>query len=126
MPKKKPSSASAALASAVQSGDATAALAAVSTPATQQDTENEVILQCIASTFSAQGFPHESSPTSRIVWATIDDDVITLLGDGIRDCINAKGFQCMGLAGPFQNLKNTNQVTVVSDLVKGIAALVTQ
>jgi hypothetical protein len=122
MPKNKSRSASA---DAAASSDATATLAAFSKTATPEDQENEVILQCIVSVFASEGFPHISNGEAKIVWSTIDDDVITPLGDGIRDCITAKGFNCMGLAGPFQNLKNMNQVTVVSDLVTGIAALVT-
>ncbi|HEX8617753.1 MAG TPA: hypothetical protein VF911_09240 [Thermoanaerobaculia bacterium] len=101
------------------------ALLAVSTAASPEDHKNEIILQCIVSTFDAQGLNHISGPEARIVWSTIDDAVITLIGNGVRDCINSKGFDSVGLAGPFQNLKNSNQVTVVSDLVKGIAGLVT-
>ena len=104
---------------------ATDALLAVSTAAGPDDHKNEIILQCIVSTFDAQGLNHINDQQARIVWSTIDDAVITLLGNGVRDCINSKGFDSVGLAGPFQNLKNTNQVTVVSDLVKGISGLVT-
>lgn len=105
--------------------DATAALMAVSTAASPDDAKKEIIFQCIVSTFDAQGLNHINNQQDRIVWSTIDDPVIVLLGNGVSDCISAKGFVCPPLAPAFQSLKNMGQVTVVSDLVTGIAGVVT-
>ncbi len=114
------------LADAAASDDAQAALMAVSTAASPDDVKKAVIFNCIVAEFFAQGFPAINSETARIVWVTIDDDVIILLGNGITNCITAKGYTCPALAPPFQNLKNMGQVTVVSDLVTALAALVRQ
>ena len=114
------------LAEAVASNDANAALLAVSTTASPDDIKKAVIFNCIASQFFAQGFPTINNGTARIVWVTIDDGVIVLLGNGITNCITSKGYTCPALAPPFQNLKNMAQVTVVSDLVTALAALVRQ
>jgi hypothetical protein len=106
-------------------GDATAALLAVSTKATAEDTKNATIFSCVVSTFAAQGLNPINNEQAKIVWTTIDDEVIVALGNGVTDCIDGKGFTCTPLAPAFQNLKNMGQVTVVSDLVTGIAAVVT-
>ena len=84
-----------------------------------------MIFNCIVVTFTKQGLPTINSQTARIVWSTIDDNVITFLGNGVTNCITAKNFNCPALAPVFATLKEMNQVTVVSDLVTGIAALVT-
>jgi hypothetical protein len=105
--------------------DAKAALLAVSTPATPDDTKKAAIYACVVSTFAAQGLNPINNEQAKIVWTTIDDDVIVLLGDGVTHCIDSKGFTCTPLAPAFQNLKNMGQVTVVSDLVSGIAVVVT-
>lgn len=117
--KKKPP------APATTAGDPTAALLAVSTPASAADVKNETIFRCIVTTFDAQGLNHIGNPLARIVWSSIDDAVIVALGDGITNCIIAKGFTCTPLAPAFKNLKNMGQVTVVGDLVSGIAVVVT-
>lgn len=104
--------------------DATAALMAVSTTASPEDVKKDTIYRCIVSSFDAQGLNHIQNQQARIVWASIDDPVIVALGDGITNCINAAGFNCTPLAPAFQNLKNMGQVTVVSDLVNGIAVVV--
>jgi hypothetical protein len=125
---KKPSTSASAVnpeALAAAAGDANAALLAVSMAAAPDDAKNEAIFLCIVSVFDAQGLNHIDNDQARIVWTTIDDDVIVALGDGITDCITAKGFTCALLAPAFQNLKNMSQVTVVSDLVIGIAVVVT-
>ena len=112
------------LADAAANNDASAALLAVSTAASPDDIKKAVIFNCIAAEFFAQGFPAINDPNARIVWVTIDDDVIILLGNGITNCITGKGYTCPALAPPFQNLKNMAQVTVMSDLVTALAALV--
>lgn len=109
---------------AAADGDANAALLAVSTSATSEDAKKAVVYNCIVVTFHEQGFPTITAETSRIVWATIDDNVIVALGNGITDCINGKNYDCPALAPTFGMLKQQNQVTVVSDLVTGIAAVV--
>lgn len=111
------------LAAAAKAGNIEAALMAVSATATPQDAKESVILTCLISCFSANGFP-QLSPSAKIVWATIPNNVISILGNCVRDCINSKGFDVLGLAGPFQNLKNQNKVTIVKDLVTAIAKLV--
>jgi len=103
---------------------ASQALLAVSTPASPDDAKKDAIFQCIISTFNAQGLNHIQNQQAKIVWTTIDDAVIVALGDGITTCINGKGFLCTPLAPAFQNLKNMGQVTVVSDLITGIAVVV--
>lgn len=117
-PKSSPPSRAAA------AGDATAALMAVSTTASPEDAKKDTIYHCIVSTFDAQGLNHIQDQQARIVWTTIDDPIIVALGDGVTNCINARGFNCTPLAPAFQNLKNMGQVTVVSDLVNGIAVVV--
>lgn len=109
---------------AAAAGDATAALMAVSTTASPEDAKKDTIYRCIVSNFDAQGLNHIQNQQARIVWTTIDDPVIVALGDGITNCINGGGFNCTPLAPAFQNLKNMGQVTVVSDLVNGIAVVV--
>jgi len=106
-------------------GDVSAALMAVSTTASPEDAKKDTIFRCLVSTFDAQGLNHINNQQAKIVWTTIDDAVIVGLGDGVTNCINAKGFVCTPLAPAFQNLKNMGQVTVVSDLVNGIAVVVT-
>ena len=110
---------------AAAEGDATAALLAVSTSAAPEDAKKAVIYNCIVLTFTQQGLPTINSQNARIVWSTIEDDVIILLGNGVTTCIGGKGFHTPALAPVFATLKEMNQVTVVSDLVTGIAALVT-
>jgi hypothetical protein len=110
---------------AAAAGDAKAALLAVSTKATPEDTKKAVIFSCIVSVFDAQGLNPINNEQAKVVWTTIDDAVIIALGDGITNCIDGKGFTCTPLAPAFQNLKNMGQVTVVSDLVTGIAVVVT-
>ncbi|PYQ28611.1 MAG: hypothetical protein DMF56_15350 [Acidobacteria bacterium] len=110
---------------AADAGDAAGALLAVSTSATADDAKKAVIFNCIVANFVQQGFPSISNQTSRIVWSTIGDTVIQFLGNGITNCISEKNYQCPALAPVFATLKEMNQVTVVSDLVTGIATLVT-
>ena len=109
---------------AAAAGDTNAALLAVSTSATADDAKKAVVFHCIVKTFLDQGFPTISDQSSRIVWSTIDDNVIIFLGNGITDCISAQNYDCPALAPTFGMLKQQNQVTVVSDLVTGIAAVV--
>jgi hypothetical protein len=113
------------LVQAAAAGNVAAALAAVSTPAAPGAAKRQVILGCIVQTFFAQGFPHINSDQAVIVWGPIPENVIILLGNGVTGCINAGGFNCPPLAPAFMHLKNTDQSTVVADLVTGIAALVT-
>lgn len=110
---------------AADAGDATAALLSVSTSATADDAKKAVIFNCIVVNFRDQGFPSIGDQTSRIVWSTIGDTVLQFLGNGITACITDKGFHSPALAPVFATLKEMNQVTVVSDLVNGIAAMVT-
>lgn len=105
--------------------DPHAALLAVSTSAAPGDAKKAVIYNCIVVIFLEQGFPEINDQSARIVWSTIEDMVIIALGNGITNCITDKGFNCPALAPVFATLKEMNQVTVVSDLVTGIAALVT-
>lgn len=113
------------LTEAAAANDPQAALLAVSTAATADDPKKAVIYNCIVVTFIAQGLPEIGDQQARIVWSSIDDPVILRLGNGITNCITGKGFNCPALAPVFATLKEMNQVTVVSDLVTGIAALVT-
>lgn len=110
---------------ATAAGDVNAALMAVSTTALPDDAKKETIFLCIVSTFDAQGLNHISNQQALIVWSTIDNPIIVALGDGVTNCLNGKGMHCPPLAPSFQNLKNMGQVTVVSDLVEGIAVVVT-
>jgi hypothetical protein len=105
-------------------GDADAALLSVSTSAAPDDAKKAVIYNCIVLTFTQQGLPTINSQNARIVWSTIDDTVIILIGNGVTKCITGKGYTCPALAPVFATLKEMNQVTVVSDLVTGIVALV--
>lgn len=105
--------------------DPQAALLAVSTAATSDDPKKAIIYNCIVVTFIAQGLPEIGDQQARIVWSSIDDIVIIALGNGITNCITGKSFNCPALAPVFATLKEMNQVTVVSDLVTGLAALVT-
>src|SRR6185436_9789010 len=105
--------------------DPQAALLAVSTSAAPGDAKKAVIFNCIVVIFLEQGFPEIDDQQARIVWSTIDDMVIIALGNGIARCIIGKGFNCPALAPMFATLKEMNQVTVVSDLVTGLASLVT-
>ena len=95
--------------------------------ATAADTKQDAILGCIVKVFTDVGLPHISAPNVKIVWATLNDpdDVIDQLGNGIRDCITGKGFQCEGLAGLFQILHDTNKMTTVAQLVAILTNLVT-
>jgi|GEM_PF-2468061 len=113
------------LAEAAAAHDPHAALLAVSTSAAPGDAKKAVIFNCIVVIFLEQGFPEINDQQARIVWSTIDDVVIIALGNGITNCTTDKGFNCPALAPVFATLKEMNQVTVVSDLVTGLAALVT-
>jgi hypothetical protein len=97
---------------------ATTTLLAASTSATAMDATHDRIFQCIVAAFDDAGLKHISSPMVKIVWQVIPDDVITQIGDSITDCLGAGTLE---LAPALQNLKNQNKVTVVSDLVDGIA-----
>jgi len=121
----KPPETTSPLQEAAQAGDAEAALLAVSTSAAPDDAKKAVIFNCIVVTFFEQGLPEINSQSARIVWSTFEDNVIIALGNGVTTCITEKGFQCPALAPVFATLKEMNQVTVVSDLVTGLAALVT-
>jgi hypothetical protein len=105
-------------------GNVNAALMAVSTTASPDDAKKDTIFACIVSNFAAQGLNHIQNQQARVVWTTIDDPIIVALGDGITNCIIARGFECTPLAPAFLNLKNMGQVTVVGDLVNGIAMVV--
>jgi hypothetical protein len=109
---------------AAAAGDTGAALLAVSTSATSEDAKRSVIYNCIVVTFNKQGLPTINDETARIVWTTFEDNVIIALGNGITKCINAKDYNCPALAPTFGMLKQQNQVTVVRDLVNGLAAVV--
>ncbi len=109
---------------AAAAGDTGAALLAVSTSATSEDAKRSVIFNCIVVTFTKQGLPTINNENSRIVWTTFEDNVIIALGNGITKCINAKDYNCPALAPTFAMLKQQNQVTVVRDLVNGLAAVV--
>jgi TctA family transporter len=113
------------LTEAAAANDPQAALLAVSTSAAPGDAKKAVIYNCIVAVFFDQGFPEINDQSARIVWSTIDDMVVVALGNGIANCITGKGFHCPALAPVFATLKEMNQVTVVSDLVTGLAALVT-
>jgi hypothetical protein len=90
------------------------------------DAKHDAILNCIVSVFTEAGFGQISAPDAKVVWSTIDDDDVLLqLGNGIRDCIIGKGFQCQGLAPEFFLLRNANKITPVSVLVNIIAMVVT-
>lgn len=108
---------------AVQAGDTTAALMAVSTDATSEDSTNDKIFHCIVQEFDVQGLNHISNQQAKIVWPDIDDDVIVKLGDGVTDCLSGKGINVPELAVAFMNLKTGNKVTVVADLVNAIGQL---
>src|SRR5215212_4808123 len=101
---------------AAAAGDTEAALLAVSTSATSEDAKKAVVFNCIVVTFTKQGLPTINSETARIVWSTIDDNVIIGIGNGITRCIKSKDFDCPALAPTFGMLKQQNQVTVVRDL----------
>lgn len=122
--KKSGSKKTSSFAAAVSTGNAEAILMSVSTAATAADAKESAILQCLISCFFNNGLP-PLSPSSPIVWTTIPDNIITIIGNCVRDCILGKGFQSPGWAGPFQNLKNQNQVSIVSNLVSGMAAVIT-
>ena len=87
--------------------------------------KEEVIIGCIKSVFSDAGLGTVTS-SSKVVWSKLTDppDILNQLGDGIRDCIDGKGFTCKSLVGVFKNLRANNQVTVVSDLAGMIGKLV--
>ena len=107
------------------SNDAASTLLAVSTTATPADSKKAVIYNCVAVIFNEQGFPTMDEQNERIVWATIEEKVVIAIGNGVTDCITGKGYNCPALATVFCTLREMNQVTVVSDLVNGIASLVT-
>ena len=100
------------------------ALLAVSTDESAQDAKESAILQCLAQCFAASGMPG-ISPSAKIVWSKIPDNVIIIIGNCVRDCLTGKGFGSPGWAGPFLILKSQNKVSVVSSLVTAMAGLVT-
>ena len=101
--------------------DITKALVKASTKEAPNDAKSDLVYQCVVGAFDKEGLNHIGSPSAKIVWSTIDDEVILSLGDDVTECIRAKGFQCPLLAPAFQFLKNNNKVTVVADLVTTIA-----
>ena len=111
------------LSAAVAAGDASAALLSVSATATAQDAKESAILSCLSSCFSNNGFG-QLSPSAMIVWQIIPDNIVIILGNCVRDCINGRGFDSPGWAIPFRDLKRANQVSVVRDLVTAMAAMV--
>lgn len=121
----KPPETTTPLEQASNGGDAEAALLAVSTSAAPGDAKKAVIFNCIVLIFGEQGFPSIDDESARIVWSTIEDQVIVAIGNGVTDCITGKNYKCPALAPVFATLKEMNQVTVVSDLVTGLASLVT-
>lgn len=94
------------------------ALAAQADTATPADLKSDAVYGCIVKIFQSVGLPHISTPDAKIVWSTLTDpaNIIDQLGNGIRDCIIGKGFQCDGLAGLFAMLQSGNKVTTVSAL----------
>ncbi len=108
-----------------QPADAASTLLALSTTATPADTKKAVIYNCVAIIFNEQGLPTMDEQNERIVWSTIEENVVIAIGNGVTDCITGKGYNCPALATVFVTLREMNQVTVVSDLVNGIASLVT-
>lgn len=87
--------------------------------------KGEVILGCIKSVFADAGLGTITA-SGKVAWSKFTDppDILNQLGDGIRDCIDGKGFTCKSLVGVFKNLRANNQVTPVSDLVDMIGKLV--
>ncbi|HJQ39208.1 MAG TPA: hypothetical protein VKB93_18875 [Thermoanaerobaculia bacterium] len=108
-----------------QTGDAASTLLAVSTTATPADTKKAIIFNCVAVIFNEQGLPTMDEGNERIVWSSIEENVVIAIGNGVTDCITGKGYECPALATVFCTLREMNQVTVVSDLVNGIEKLVT-
>ena len=104
---------------------ATKALLAVSSNKSATDNKHNAILNCLISVFTDVGVPNVDS-TTKIIWEKFVDppDIIDQIGNGVRDCINEKGFQCDGLAGAFQKLKDLKKTTVVDDLATGIEKVV--
>jgi hypothetical protein len=100
---------------------ATATLMAVSKDEADVDSKESAILQCLSECFFNNGFP-ALSPSAKIVWSTIPNNVITTIGDCVRDCLIGKGFQSISWAAPFLNLKG--KVTVVGSLVTAMANVV--
>jgi hypothetical protein len=84
-----------------------------------------IVKDCVVAAFLAQ-LHVQLEETDTIDWRTIDDRVILKLGDGITDCIIDKGFQCPLLAPSFQAAKDNSAITLVSDLINAITAVVTQ
>ncbi len=109
--------------SGASDADAGAAVMAVSTAEDAGDAKQSAIFQCLVECFRRNGFPI-ISPSARIVWSTIPNNVITRIGNCVRVCIIGKGFQSPGWAGPFRNLKNQNRVSVVANLVSSMAMVV--
>lgn len=112
-----------ALAKAVKAKNVTAALMAVSKTATAADSSSNAIFQCIVGAFDQEGLNHISSPTAKIVWMDIPDPVIVKLGHDVTNCLASQGIQVPSLGGAFDDLKDSNQVTVVSDLIAVIEQL---
>jgi hypothetical protein len=102
---------------------ATATLMAVSTNEAVVDSKESAILHCLSECFFNNGFP-ALSPSAKIVWSTIPNNIITGIGDCVRDCLTGKGFQSISWAAPFLNLKSQGKVTVVSSLVTAMANVV--
>jgi hypothetical protein len=122
--KKSSKKSSSKKASTTSAATLNATLLASSAAESEQDAKESAILQCLITCFFNNGLP-PLSPSAKIVWSTIPDNIIIIIGNCVRDCINGKGFQSPGWAGPFLNLKEQNRVSVVSTLVAGMATLVT-
>ena len=90
-----------------------------------EDSKEDVIFACIKSVFADAGLGTVTA-SKKVDWSKFTDppDILNQLGDGIRDCIDGKGFTCKSLVGVFKNLRANKQVTVVSDLVAMIGKLV--
>lgn len=102
---------------------ATATLLAVSKDEVALDSKESAILQCLSECFFNNGLP-TLSPSAKIVWSTIPDNVLTNIGDCVRDCLNGKGFQSISWAAPFRNLRSQGKVTIVGNLVTAMANVV--
>lgn len=94
-----------------------------STPATSEEEKQDAIYRCAVAAFDKEGLNHISSPDMKVVWSLIDGPIVTSLGDDIRSCLTAKGYQVSDLATVFAVLKSENRVTLVRDLVVIIGTL---
>jgi hypothetical protein len=87
------------------------------------DSLKSTIFGCIVTEFDTQGLNHISSEAAKIVWIDIPDNVLAKLGNGITACLDAKGIGVPSLAVVFQDLKDSSQVSIVSDLISVIAQM---